>query len=337
MNECRKTKVLFWATPEFAIPSLKAIKDTKDIDIVAVITQTDKPCGRGQKFNFTPIKKAALDLNLTVLQPETLKNIKLNTNNKQKILEGENSLVQFLNSRIPIDISICIAYGKIIPQPILDFTNFGMINLHPSLLPLYRGAAPIQRCIFNGDKKTGVSIMQVTQGLDSGPVFSQEEIEISNDDYFGSMHDKLSLLGAKVLVKTLKDVMSHKAIAVEQCDTKSCYAEKWELKDAEINWNDTADRTIKRIKASNPIPGARTKTEDGSLVKIFSATKVLSQNYCKSFAVGSIVEINKEELIVAVGSKEYISIKELQFAGKKRLNIKEFLSGCKLKIGDKFF
>ncbi len=327
--------VVFLATPEFSISALKCLIENDKIDLKCVITKPDKPKGRGLKLTPPPVKVLALKHNIPVFQPKSLKKIELEKKDSKPFLKGETckSLIDFLNSHSPIDLFIVSAYGKIIPSSFLSFPRLGNINIHPSLLPRWRGAAPIQRALFNGDKFTGVSIMKLDEGLDSGDIIKQEKIKILESDTLESLHDSLSLLGKELLESTLMDYLNNKVNFTPQDESKVTYAKKWEKEDSIINWKDKEEITLRRIRTCYPFLGART-TINNTLLKIFKAHKVENQNFDKNLSPGEIVECNQEELIVKASKDSYISIDEAQIEGKKRMDIKSLMRGFKFKKGD---
>ncbi len=300
-------------TPEFACPALGALVNAGEYDIKAVLTQPDKPAGRGNKLTPPPIKLLAEKLGLNVFQPKSLK--------------GYQPKIQY-------DAFIAVAYGKIIPKELLQSPRCGIINIHPSLLPRWRGAAPIQHALFAGDKVTGTSIMQIDEGLDTGPVYKTVEMPIDDTDDFGSLHDKLKIQGAELLLEILPQILNGNLSPTSQQTSGETYAQKWDKEDLQINWQEHADITLRRIRTCSPHQGARTNLE-GNAVKIFKAHDVANQNFPDK-GPGEIVELNKGELIVTAGEACYIAIDEMQFPGKKRLPISEILKGHQLTIGNKF-
>jgi methionyl-tRNA formyltransferase len=330
-------KVVYFGTPEFCVPCLDYLLSLDGCNVCAVVTQPDKPAGRGQQFAAPPVKTLALQHSIPVFQPASLKNIELTQQSGVKHLTGEKSsetLAEFLNEAAPVDLFATCAYGKIIPASLVHFPRLGMINVHPSLLPRWRGAAPLQRALFAGDEKTGVSIMQVDEGLDTGPVYCSRELQMEPNETLGTLHDKLARIGAELLIQCIPDILSGALKPVPQSEEGASYAEKWENDDLEINWSDPAAVTLRRIRACSPIPGART-LHAGTQVKIHSAHQTADQNFA-AYGPGTVVEVNKAELIVACGSGEYIAIDEMQFPGKSRLVITELLRGRNFKAGERF-
>jgi methionyl-tRNA formyltransferase len=325
--------VVFLGTPEFAVPALNKLVEAESCSVIGVITQPDRPAGRGLKLTPPPIKVTANSHNIPVFQPASIKKIQVDISGAKKTVSNckDRELLEFLNSHDSIDFFAVAAYGKIIPSSLLNYPNHPMLNIHPSLLPRWRGAAPIQRAIFEGDAETGVTIMQVDEGLDSGPIFCQAESPISADDDLESLHDRLSAIGADLLLKCIEDLHLGRITPAAQNESGATYAEKWDKTDSEINWTDPADLTLRRIRACSPFPGARTHL-DGRIFKIYRAHEVPNLNYEESVP-GSIVECNKAELVVRAGNNTFISVNEVQLEGKKRMKISELMRGYQFESG----
>lgn len=331
-----KKKIVFCGSPELAIPTLEALINTENYQVVAVITQADKPAGRGQKLKAPAVKVFAEAHKIRVLQPTTLKKISLENHQlKSSDNKPENiELVEFLNTTPDIEAFIVVAYGKIIPQSLLDFPKSGCINVHMSLLPRLRGAAPIQRAILEGDKESGVSIMQLDSGLDTGPVFAMEGITLSKDETSGSLAEKLSKIGANLLLKTLDNIISGKLPSTQQDANGSSYAEKLSSADFVLNWTNSAEQILRQLRAASPFPGLKTKLNEEQ-IKIYAAKQALALEHYKN-TPGEIVEINKAEIIVATGNNQFICLEEMQFPGKKRLPVVEILKGRTFDKGIRF-
>ena len=260
--------LLYMGSPDFAVAPLKALIEHPKFNVVAVLTKPDKPEGRGQKLRPTPVKKLALENEIEVIQPKSLKKIILEGGN----LSGSDSADQLM-SLGKIHASIVVAYGKIIPKSLIDYPEFGAINIHPSLLPRWRGAAPIQHALFAGDEKTGTCIMQLDEGLDTGPVYSKKDCPISPEDDFGSLHDKLSIVSTELLVDSLPKIFSGELAASKQDEAGVTYAEKWDVEDQTINWSESAKITNRRVRTCTANKGARAQL-NGEIVKIHKATEV---------------------------------------------------------------
>ena len=329
----QKYKLAVFATPQFAISSLEALNNSDLFSLSLIITQPDKPSGRKLKLTPPVTKQFAIDNNIPCLQPESLKNITLSKNKtlgRLKLEGGE--LADFLNSEQQLDALLCIAYGKIIPPALIFYNSCGIVNLHPSLLPRWRGAAPIQHTIFAGDKRTGVCLMQIAKELDSGAVFKTQELPINPEENAGELAQRLAELGAQMLVNHLPEIISGNLLPKEQEDSSATYAQKWTSRECTIDWKESAEKIVRRIRASAPEPGARFIL-GGKLIKVFSAKQIeVDKN---EHSPASVIAVNKKELVIAAGDSTALSINELQPAGKNKLQISEFLNGHKLSLGDK--
>jgi len=296
-------------TPEFAVPSLKALIDSEH-DVIAVIAQPDRPKGRGHKLTPPPTKVLAEKFNIPVLQPEKIKT--------DEFLEE----LKELNPDV-----ICVtAYGKIIPKSILELPRNGCINVHPSLLPKYRGAAPVNWTIINGEKVTGVTIMQMDEGMDSGDILLVREVQIGDDDDAEKMLAKLSHIGGEMLVQTLTLLGEGKLKPVKQDESEVTYAPMLQKSDGEIKWEKTASDIRNLIRGLTPWPGTFTKLGDKTL-KIYKANIHEGQGQ-----PGEIIESGKNSIIVSTGDGA-LEILELQIEGGKRLDVKSFLSGHQIEKG----
>ena len=293
-------------TPEFSVPTLDLLIKN-NFNILKVYTQPPKKSKRGQKINSTPIEKFSQEKNLNLRSPSSL-------NNSEELKFFEN---------LSPDLVVVVAYGKIIPKNFLEIPKFGFINIHPSLLPKWRGAAPIQRAIMNQDKKIGISIMKIEEKLDSGPVLSSEEMELNQNSTYGEIEKKLSISGANLLLKTLKKLSVQKNEFKKQDDSKVTYARKISKDEAKINWNLDADKIVAHIHGLSPNPGAWFEHK-GDRFKVF---KVI-----KSSLSGKPGTIMNENLNIACKSNS-IQILELQKQGKNKQTTKEFLLGYKINNG----
>lgn len=308
----KKYKIIFMGTPDFAVPGLKAIYNDSRFEIISVVTQKDKPMGRKQELFPTSIKKIATEFNLPVLQPNRLKNISAK-----------------LKSLAP-DFIVVIAYGQILNQEILSIPKVACINVHASLLPKYRGASCIQAPILNGDSETGVTIMLMDSGLDTGDILRQEKIVLNSNETLEMVHNELSELGAKILGDTLVDFAEGKITPQKQDNSLSSYVTVTYKKDGQINWREKAMVIERKIRAFNPWPGTFTYL-NGKLVKINKA-KVMENK--SDFAIGQIFTQNKE-LLVKCGQNA-LHILELQLEGKKATDSQSFLAGHTNIVGQKF-
>ncbi len=303
-------KIVFMGTPEFAVPSLEALKNS-NYKISAVYTQPASKANRGQKTVVSKIELAAKKLLLNIRTPRTLDN------------EIE---YEFIKSIQP-DIGIVVAYGKIIPKRFLELPKFGFINIHASLLPKWRGAAPIQRSIMNLDKETGVSIMKIVEELDAGPIMHQDKIKINENIDTKILSKLLSQLGARSLMKAINKIENGNANYNEQNHNKATYAKKISKKEAEINWNEDAKKVLAKINGLNPNPGAWFKYKN-ERYKVWKA-KIGNEN-------GSAGKILDENLTVACKERS-IKILEIQKEGKSRQAIDQFLLGNRIKQGENMF
>jgi methionyl-tRNA formyltransferase len=294
-------KIVFMGTPDFAVPSLKILHESQH-SVIAVVTGIDKEKGRGQKLSFTPVKEYAVLNNLPVIQPEKLK---------------DPDFIKQLNEIEP-DLIVVVAF-RILPVEVFSIPKFGSFNLHGSLLPKYRGAAPIQWALMNGDNKTGVTSFKLEQKVDTGNVYLKKEIDIEPDDDMGSMHDKLSLLGAECVLETVNLIESGEFTLQRQDDSEATPAPKITKEMGLINWNEPADKIYNLIRAFSPAPGAYFFYNDKQ-IKIYR-TEVIPQNHTP----GTIID-NRTELIIGCG-KDSLKVLELQQEGKKRMTASEFLRG----------
>lgn len=296
-------RVLFAGTPDFAAAHLQALLDAPNISVIGVYSQPDRPAGRGKKLTASPVKKLALEHQLPVFQPQSLKDP-----DQQRIL-----------SELQADIMVVVAYGLILPQAVLDAPRLGCINVHASILPRWRGAAPIQRAIEAGDSETGVTIMQMDAGLDTGAMLSVSRCEIDSIETSASLHSKLEQLGAPALLHTLEALHAGLAVAVEQDDQLSCYAAKITKQEALIDWSQPALTLDRQIRAFNPFPAAYTTL--GELrIKIWQA----EPTGLSGRASGQIISADNTGLLVSCGEQSLL-ITEIQLPGKSRMAVSEVL------------
>ena len=331
----KPTSVLFFGTPPAAVPCFQALLGDSSISLVGVVTQPDRPSGRGQNLAPSPVKVAAMPLGLPILQPESLKGITIGENGTVSGTAANDQFVEFLNSQPAIDLFVVVAFGQIIPRPLINLPPCGIINVHFSLLPRWRGAAPIQRAIAAGDRRTGVSIMRIEPGLDTGPVYAVREIPINLDSTFGTIHDSLANIGAELLRDSIPRIISGELTPHPQPETGATHAAKWEKADMQIRWNDPARVTVDRIRASSPFWGGRTMLAS-ELVKIFSAGITPIPHSAQSAESGTVVAVNRAEIVVRSGDGAGVAITELQFPGKRKMPAKEYLAGHPVPIGTRF-
>ncbi len=300
-------KVVFMGTPDFSVPALEKIAQHHQVQ--AVVTQQDRPKGRGHKMQYTPVKEKALELNIPVFQPEKVKN---------------PEFVDILKEMNP-DVIVVIAFGQILSKEILDLPKYGCINVHASLLPEYRGAAPIQWAVIDGKKESGVTTMYMAEGLDTGDIIDKKVIELEKKETGGSLFDRLSLIGGDLILETLKHLEDGTAKRIPQDDEKSSYAGKITKELGHIDFTKSAVEIEQLIRGLNPWPSAFTHVDDKTL-KIWDA-EVIDEPVKEE--PGTIISTNKT-LKVATGDG-YLDIKELQLAGKKRMDIVSFLNGYSIK------
>jgi len=301
-------KIIFMGTPIFAVPILKSLYQN-GYPISVVYTQPPQKSKRGQKINKSPIQGISETLNIDFRSPESLKD------NKE-----EYRFMKELNA----DIAIVVAYGQIIPKEFLNLTKKGFINIHGSLLPAWRGAAPIQRSIMNLDEETGISIMKIVEELDSGPVSNTYKLKIDNSYNAQEISEKLSILAAEKILDSLDDILEDKAKFIEQDHSKATYAKKIEKKEGQIDWRLGASKIIGKINGLFPFPGAFFSF-NGERYKILKA-KIGN-------GIGNAGEVVSDDLEVACGNNQSIKILEIQRQGKNPQKIKEFMLGSKIKKG----
>jgi len=332
----QKESLLFAGTPWFAQQMLETlIKDGYRIH--AVITTPDKPVGRGMKLTPTPVKRYAEEQGLQVFQPKSLKKLLLTEGEVSAETSKDEELKRFVShckQNPPPTCLVTAAYGKILPRSILEIPARGAVNVHPSLLPRWRGAAPIQHTIFAGDNETGVCLMEVDEGLDTGPIYACERMAVTEDDTAGSLQTKLVTLSKTMLLATLPKILSGQLQSTPQPDTGATYAEKWEREDTFIQWEEPAEVTVRRVRASSPKPGARAMFQ-GAQVKIAEAS-VASFDLSEEIEPGRIIQVTPDMLLVGAGEQSILKLEALQFPGKKVLSVKELLNGMDISKGEQF-
>lgn len=325
-------KIFFCGTPQFSLPALRKLASNTDFKIELIVTQPDRPKGRGIKLQASPVKILAEELKIPVIQPENLKGLKLS---EDKILSGgEVGVAASFNLYGPYDLGVVVAYGNLIPLSILNLPKVGCLNIHPSILPRWRGAAPVQRSIEAGDKKTAVSIMKLDRGLDTGEIYLSEELEILATDTAGSLSIKCAEIGAELLNQNISKILAGKLKSLPQAELGLTYANKWQVAESNINWELPAEVIANLVRASDPIPGARSSLGDNSLVKLFNP--VFIESGSKDLLPGSVLELTRSEIVVRCGGGECLGFSELQFEGRKRLPIREALNGRQISVGDRF-
>ena len=308
-------RIIFAGTPDFSVAPLQALLNSQH-DVIAVYTQPDRPAGRGRKLTASPVKQVAEENGIPVYQPESLK---------------EAEAQQTLNS-LNADIMIVVAYGLILPQVVLDMPKMGCLNIHASLLPRWRGAAPIQRAIESGDKQSGVTIMQMNAGLDTGDMLYKLTTDITADDTAQTLHDRLSVLGCEALMATLDGLQNQTITPEVQDESLVTYAEKMHKEEAEVQWNQPALKIVRKIQAFNPWPVAYTLFQDKPL-RIWQARQLTAEEQQEFTDItklpGLVLSLNKNGLIVATGD-EPICIQQVQPAGKKAMSAYDFAQSRKL-------
>lgn len=304
-------RVIFMGTPDFAVPSLEALL-TKH-EVVLVVTQPDKPKGRGKKMVPTPVKACALEHGIPVLQPEKVK---------------EPEFVEQLRSYEP-DLIAVTAFGQILSEPILEMPKYGCINVHGSLLPKYRGAAPMQWSIIDGEKVTGITTMYMAKGLDSGDMLLKAEVEITDEDTFATIHDKMAVTGANLLLDTLDQLEAGTLERIPQDHDAATYAPMITKETGHIDWSKNRQDIINLIRGLNPVPAAYTIYEE-EVLKIFGAS--LSDVQANSAANGEIVAVVKKGFVVKCGDG-CLLITEVQARGGKRMMTDAYLRGHAMKGG----
>lgn len=313
-----RLKIVFMGTPDFAVGALQAIIEAGH-QVSAVVTQPDKPKGRGKELQMTPVKACAAAHHIPVFQPV-------------KIKEPES--VEVLRS-YEADIFVVAAFGQILSEEILSMPKYGCVNIHASLLPKYRGAGPIQWAIIDGEKKTGVTIMQMEKGLDTGDMLLQKEVEIDQKETGDSLHDKLAAAGAELIVEALPKIAAGQLTPRKQNDAESCYAKMLQKSMGRIDWNMTADKLDCLIRGLISWPGAST-TFRGKNLKIWEEEPVTEGDFSVPISKslpGTIVCVEKEAFYVQT-KEGVLKVLSVQIEGKKRMAVKDFLLGYPIKAGE---
>lgn len=307
------TKVIFMGTPDFSVPVLQSLIDEK-YDVIAVVTQPDRPVGRKRILTPPPVKVAAEKHGIPVYQPEKIKN------------EDELNPVLALKP----DLIVTAAFGQILPNALLEAPKYGCINVHASLLPELRGGAPIHYSILQGKEKTGITIMYMVEKLDAGDIISQVEVEIEERDHVGTLHDKLSIAGAKLLIDTIPPLLEGNISPVKQDDSQATFARNIKREQEKIDWTKEGEQIYNHIRGLHPWPVAYT-TMDGSVMKIWWGEKVREIRS----SPGEIIRLEEDGFIISTGNSTGIKITDLQPSGKKRMSAKDYLrgAGAHLKAG----
>ncbi len=305
-------KIIFMGTPDFAVPCLDMLVK-EGHEVCLVVTQPDKPKGRGKKMLFPPVKEKAIEYGIEVFQPVKVK---------------EEEAVEKLRS-YNADIIVVVAFGQILPESILNMPKYGCINVHGSLLPKYRGAAPIQWSVINGDTKTGVTTMYMEKGLDTGDMLLKAEFDITSEDTYGTVHDKMCVMGADVLKETLVKIENGTIVREKQDDALSNYAPMISKETGHIDWNKTSFEIINLIRGLDPVPAAWTVYND-EVLKIWKAVKFECDN--STAKCGEIADITKKGFVVKTGDG-FVLVTEIQARGGKRMATDAYMRGHAVEKG----
>ncbi len=305
-------RLVFLGTPEFAVPSLNRLMSAK-VPVVLVITPPDRPSGRGKRLSAPPVKVLAEGHGIPVFQPERIR---------------EKEVIDHIRS-CGAECAVVVAYGQILPQSFLDAFALGTLNVHASLLPAYRGAAPLQRCLLAGETRTGVTIMLLDAGMDTGPILAQKEVPIGEDTTFGSLHDAMAHAGAELLLKTLKEWRAGRIFPVPQDDALATYAAPILKTEGRIVWATPASRIVNAIRAFDPSPGAYGFFH-GQRIKLFQAALLPWNGVGRP---GEIAGCGERGLVVLGGDGQGVAIGGLQWEGQRRLAAAEFLRGRTMPVG----
>lgn len=308
-------KVIFMGTPEFSVGTLEALIEAGH-EVVLAVTQPDKPKGRGGKMQYPPVKETALKYDIPVYQPKKIR---------------EEACIEELR-KYQADIMVVIAFGQILPQAILDMTPYGCVNVHASLLPKYRGAAPIQWAVINGEKVSGVTTMQMDAGLDTGDMLLKTEVVLDEKETGGSLHDKLAEAGARLCVETLKGLEAHAITPEKQGESPTEYARMLDKSLGKIDWTRPAEEIERLIRGLNPWPSAYTRL-GGKTLKLWKAQALPQEESSgKEAAPGTVVARDRESITVQTG-QGLLKLLEVQLEGKKRMDTASFLRGYSLEEG----
>ena len=311
-------KVVFMGTPEFAKESLKCLVES-GYNVVACLTNPDKPAGRGMKLKPSAVKEYSLENNIPVYQPTKVRN--------------NIEILEILKSYEP-DIICVVAYGKILPKELLDIPKYGCVNVHGSLLPKYRGAAPMQWAIINGEEKTGITTMYMDIGMDTGDMLLKEEIPILETDNLETIHDKLMVIGGNLLVKTLDGILDNSIKRIKQPDDYTI-APMLNKEMTKIDFNKKGREIFNFVRGLSPFPGTYMTTIGGDIFKVYEVSYTLDNDSYRSYKNGEVVYISKDKLNIKC-SDGIISILKIQPQNSKRMNIQAFLAGNKINLGEIF-
>ena len=310
-------RIVFMGTPDFAVLTLEAIKESGH-EIVLVVTQPDRPKGRGHKLAFSPVKEKALALGLEVAQPEKIR---------------EQAFVERLRELAP-DVIVVVAFGQLLSQEILLMPKYGCVNLHASLLPKYRGAAPIHMAVINGEKVTGNTTMLMDKGMDTGDMLLTNQVVIGEEETTGELHDKLAVSGAKLMVQTLAGLQDGSIVACKQDDQLATYAGKLDKQTEIIDWHKTSRQIFNQIRGLTPWPTAYTNLANSRL-KVFKS-KVVASTQPGAFLPGQFVGETDDGFLVATGDG-LLEVLDVQPESKKRMPARDFIQGCNFTKDDIVF
>lgn len=317
-------RIVFMGTPDFSVPTLRALVEGGH-QVVAVVTQPDKPKGRGKAVQMTPVKEQALAYNIPVYQP---------------LKARDESFVQILRELAP-EVIVVVAFGQILPKVILELPKYGCVNIHASLLPKYRGAAPIQWAVIDGERETGITTMMMAEGLDTGDMLEKIIIPLDEKETGGSLHDKLSVAGGRLILSTLEKIGNGTAVRTPQTEEGTCYAKRLTKELGDVDWSQSAASIERLIRGLNPWPSAYTGW-NGKTLKLWAADVLLdggagdvTEREAAAAVPGQIVRSDRKNLVVKTGDG-FLSIRELQLEGKKRMDVEAFLRGYPVQEGAVF-
>ncbi|EDP67970.1 methionyl-tRNA formyltransferase [Carnobacterium sp. AT7] len=308
-------KIIFMGTPAFSVPILEALIDS-EYEVIAVVSQPDRPVGRKKVLTASPVKAAAVKHGLPIFQPEKI--------------SGSPEMDALI--ALEPDLIVTAAFGQFLPQKLLSVPKYGAINVHASLLPKYRGGAPVHYALMQGEKETGVSIMYMEKKMDAGDILSQKSLEITRDDDVGTLFDRLSLLGKELLMDTLPKLLAGDITPVKQDEAKVTFSPNIKREEEMIDWNKTATEVDFQVRGMRPWPVAYTELE-GNRLKLWDVTPT---EEVTTAAPGTIIRIEKEAIYLACGNQTVLKINEVQPAGKSKMTVMAFLSGVgnQLKVGE---
>ena len=301
-----KLRIVFAGTPDFAAHHLRALLAESSFEVVAVYSQPDRPAGRGKKLQASPVKQLAQSHDIPVQQPTSF-----------KAEEARQQLAAY-----QADVMVVVAYGLLLPQAVLDLPRYGCINVHGSLLPRWRGAAPIQRALWAGDKETGVAIMRMEAGLDTGPVLLEQRLAITATDTSATLYEKLAQIGPQALISCLHQLPAILAQMQEQDEAAACYAKKLSKEEAELDWQQSAETLERWIRAFNPWPICWLRANNNEIIKVWRADVVAGSEK----APGTVLQADKQGIVIQTADQA-LRILELQPAGKKAMSAADFLNG----------